>query len=518
MTETGAILAMAAILLVTFAVLRTITVISNRRAARRRDAATEPQAGKRSRKDKRKSKRKLKGLSKALDASRKESAASPSHRDEVPPLHRTGQSNRAPSSETPLAAPSRTGTAAQSQAQTPPLHAPRLATRSAPVHSPSLHARPATEHKTEPTLSTAPQGKSAEPKAPAGFVEPEPVRRLVQRVFFGTDRASSGQSDAGPTFGDDRGEGLTLGHADILLPAVATRIDGSHASTEAGLITVSRPGDETADDRSFELQRVTHLAAQSFVNGAGMQARTARHFPGAALVYLHGLHTDFPGALFRTAQIAHDLGFDGPAYAFCWPSNSEQADPTGDRARAEDSIDALDLFLETILATPGVKQVHLVAHSTGVAPLAQLLSHHSTRIAAHSSRPFGQLVLAAPDMETADLESYVPHLTRMSQGVTLYASASDSALRATHDANGATALAGDVPDSGPMIAEGIDTIDASAPGTGVLGLSRNEYLAERDILADIAALLATGTRPPHQRGENLREVPTPQGSYWRIQG
>lgn len=499
MSETGAILVMAAILLVTYAVLRGLTVLSNRRAARQSDAVEKRRARKGRGSDKRKEKRRLKGIGKALEASRRDSEKAPGkRRDGFPPLH------GAQTAPQPAPAPGLSATPHSPHPYTrpsaPPLHGARVIPRQGAPAPPIAANATGAPSEAEPPLTQA--------SAPA-------PQRLVQRVFLGTDRAASDHTETGPVFGLDRGEGLTLGHADILLPAAARPLY-DEAVPGAGLFTVAASAGDGADDHQFTLQRLTHLSAQSFLNGAGMQARTANRFANAAFVYIHGLNTGLPEALFRTAQIAHDLGFDGPPCAFCWPSDAGSIDPEGDRARAEDSIDALDLFLETVLSIPGVEQVHILAHSTGVGALAQLLSHHGTRVANASSRPFAQLVLAAPEMQAADFQSYAPHLARMAQGVTLYVSSSDRALLAARTPGNPDPRAGDAPAAGPLVAEGIDTVDASAAGTEILSQNRNHYVANRSLLADIGALMRDGMHPPDRRQTDMAEITAQDGIYWRM--
>ena len=41
-----------------------------------------------------------------------------------------------------------------------------------------------------------------------------------------------------------------------------------------------------------------------------------------AFVFIHGYNVAFDDAIYRTAQIAYDLSFDGPPILYSWPSRA----------------------------------------------------------------------------------------------------------------------------------------------------------------------------------------------------
>ena len=53
------------------------------------------------------------------------------------------------------------------------------------------------------------------------------------------------------------------------------------------------------------------------------QLRNSVRYRGQALIFVHGFNVSFDNALFRAAQIAYDLNFDGPGVSFSWPSRGQ---------------------------------------------------------------------------------------------------------------------------------------------------------------------------------------------------
>jgi esterase/lipase superfamily enzyme len=126
-----------------------------------------------------------------------------------------------------------------------------------------------------------------------------------------------------------------------------------------------------------------------------------------------------------------------------------------------------------------------------------------------------ELILAAPDVDRDVFENLTRNLKRVSQGVTLYASANDRAMEVSRRVAGGVPRAGDVPADGPVIVTGIDTIDVTATSTEFLALNHSIYAEKAALLNDIGLLLQTGERPPERRIPILQRVATPRGDYWR---
>jgi len=58
------------------------------------------------------------------------------------------------------------------------------------------------------------------------------------------------------------------------------------------------------------------LNTDRLVRAARERLFGARAYLGQALVFVHGYNTSFDNAIRRAGQLAYDLGFDGPVFAF----------------------------------------------------------------------------------------------------------------------------------------------------------------------------------------------------------
>jgi esterase/lipase superfamily enzyme len=123
---------------------------------------------------------------------------------------------------------------------------------------------------------------------------------------------------------------------------------------------------------------------------------------------------------------------------------------------------------------------------------------------------FGQIILAAPDVDARKFLELCQAYRQVSERTTLYVSSRDVAVETSrwlHD----FARAGLMP---PVTtAPGIDTVNAANADLTLLG---HGYVAEaKDVIADIHALIRTGAAP--QQRFNLRPVETSAGEpYWLI--
>jgi esterase/lipase superfamily enzyme len=229
-----------------------------------------------------------------------------------------------------------------------------------------------------------------------------------------------------------------------------------------------------------------------------------------ALVFLHGFNTTFTGAALRTAQIAYDLGFDGPAIFYSWPSHGDLS-PLGynaDGRNADLSVEQFKQFLEQLSARTGVRTVHLIGHSMGGRILVRTLSE----MAATPVAPrFKRVILMAPDIDAALFRQLASQMETRADEITLYASSRDLALKASNFYAG-YARAGQGGDK-VVLVSGITTIDASSVDTSLLGALHQYYADSRAILSDLFQLMQG--RPPSERF-GLKRTQKDGLTYWRF--
>jgi esterase/lipase superfamily enzyme len=97
------------------------------------------------------------------------------------------------------------------------------------------------------------------------------------------------------------------------------------------------------------------------------------------------------------------------------------------------------------------------------------------------------------------------------QRCTLYASSNDLALKLSKALHHYPRAG----DAGPslVIADGVDTVDASEVDTSIFGLGHSYFAQKRSILSDVYNLLRHGSAPDGRF--DLTASETAQGHYWK---
>lgn len=334
-------------------------------------------------------------------------------------------------------------------------------------------------------------------RAPAASMAGQPDS-AVMRVFFATNRELSGDRHPARLFGNARGQ-LRYGSCEVSIPR-------DHRMGE-----LESPSLLRLELRQDPDQHVVLMSAELAERDACMEKlkqAVAAHGSRSALLFIHGYRTTFEDAARRTGQLAYDLGFPGAAVFYSWPSQGKLSGYIVDEANVEWAQADLAAFLADFLQQSDAEHVYLLAHSMGSRAMANATA---SVIAARPelARRIREVILAAPDID-ADVfrHQVLPALAAVPNSLTLYASSSDSALRASKAIHG-YARAGE---SGPglVVAKGVETIDASTVDTGFI---RHAYFAEkRAALSDMYYLIQKHARPAERFG--LQAVDGTTGRYW----
>lgn len=399
--------------------------------------------------------------------------------------------------------------------------AARRETRSAPP-PPVASAPPEAAPPPVPPPAATPRAAAASPLACVVDNTCTPVQ-----VFFGTNRARQDLPKRIAFSWQDSGA-LALGGAVVTVPRKVRRDSGSIQRPGWWDRYVLRIPPEGDPGRHFVI--VPNLL-EIYSDEAAFLAAVARHMAEAgdykdhAFIYVHGYRVGFDDALYRTAQIAYDLGTPraedgaivpfGSAFLYSWPSAGQLKDYPYDQESARLAVTHLRSFLDVVIARTGVKHVHLVAHSMGNVPLLNALSQFIGPQT--SGAKVSQVILAAPDVGTREFQNLAAQIKPLAEGFTLYASSSDLAMEASRKVHKNEPRAGDVVDGKPVIATGIDTIDISAITTCYFCFGHDEYVEQDELLGDIAKLMRAGLRPPHSRTESFKIQGTAEVPFWRYQ-
>jgi esterase/lipase superfamily enzyme len=335
----------------------------------------------------------------------------------------------------------------------------------------------------------------------------------VVPVFYGTDRVRKGEA-ARVSYGAERARRLELGRALVTVPA-AHRVPAIERPFALRIPYLELVLYERGEDpkRHFTIKALEVLSRNDLLTMVRARIAAARAFRDQVVVFIHGFSTGFDNAIYRTAQLAYDLQFDGAAFLYSWPAGAGVIGYAGDRESATQAEPYLKEFLDLVVRETGASGVSVIAHSMGNLPLLNVL-----RDLGPSLPPgvrLNELILAAPDVDRDVFANLVSAIRGYGRGITLYCSANDRAMVVSRQVAGGVPRAGDVPPDGPVILPGVDTIDVTETSTDLLALNHSLYAEKGALLNDIGLLLQTGERPPDRRIPILQRVRTLRGDFWR---
>jgi esterase/lipase superfamily enzyme len=347
-------------------------------------------------------------------------------------------------------------------------------------------------------------------------VAPEPAPPAdwdVVPVFYGTDRVRK-QQEKRFAYTGDRARRLELGRALVTVPK-SHQVPNIERPFAIRVPYTNITLYEQAEDpkQHFTVQELKSLTREEFIALARARISAGNAFKDQAVVFVHGYNTEFDYALYRTAQMAYDLKYDGAALLYSWPSGSGLTSYNYDRESSEQAEPYLRAFLELVVKDTGAKSVSIIAHSMGNMPLLRVLQTLGPSLP--EGVRLNQVILAAPDVDRNLFENLAANIRQYGRGVTLYCSANDRAMAAARRVAGGIPRAGDVPTEGPLVIAGIDTIDITQTSTDYLALNHSSYAERGALLNDIGLLLQTGERPPDRRIPILQKITTPTGDFWR---
>jgi esterase/lipase superfamily enzyme len=321
-------------------------------------------------------------------------------------------------------------------------------------------------------------------------------------VFYATDRERVGFQPISYSANRNPNERLHLGRFDVSIPREAHQV-GRAERPDIWTFWREDP------DRHFVIVRREEQSYERFYGElAGVVAKSTRR---EAFVFIHGFNVGFEDAIYRTAQIAYDLDFDGAPILYSWPSVGTLATYGADVNNSTWTVEHLRWFLEDVATKTGAAAVHLIAHSMGNAPLVRALNEIATRPRSTARPRFRQVLLTAPDIDVGVFNQLAAAMTTMGERITLYASANDLALRLSKSYQGGYPRAGDTE---PEIVRvtGIDSIDVSSVDTNFIG--HFYYADNQSVLSDMMRLIRTGKPPAERCG--LTAVGEAASRYWRF--
>lgn len=332
-------------------------------------------------------------------------------------------------------------------------------------------------------------------------------------VFYGTDRKRKDDAQR-VAYSSERGRRLALGRALITIPKShqVPNIERPFAIRVPFFQVTLYQGSEDPK-LHFTIKEMVTLTHEQFVEQARERILGGRAFKDQAIVFVHGYNTDFDYALYRSAQMAYDLKFDGATFLYSWPSAGDVTGYVYDRESSEQSEPYLREFLDMVMRDTGARSVSVIAHSMGNLPLLRVLQALGPTMPADVR--LNQIILAAPDVDRDVFSNLTATIQKYGRGVTMYCSSNDFAMSMARRLAGGVPRAGDVSVDGPVVVTGVDTIDVSQTNTEYFALNHSTYAERNALLNDIGLLLQTGERPPDARIPILQRIASPNGDFWR---
>lgn len=384
-------------------------------------------------------------------------------------------------------------------------------------------ARQAAEKAASETVG-AQRSQQASPEAaptrslpgPVGAAPPAPSADYdVVPVFYGTDRGAKADAKR-VNYDSERAKRLELGRALVTVPKVheVPNIERPWAY-RIPLTNIVIYQEAEDPKKHFTMQEVKALTKDEYLRLIRERLAASSGFKDHAVVFIHGFNTTFDYAVYRAAQMAYDLKFDGASFVYSWPSKGQLGlqDYGYDRGSAEQAEPYLKEFLQLVTNETGAKTVSIIAHSMGNLVLLPVL--RDLKNAAPAGVNISQIILAAPDVDRDRFENLAGEIKGLAKGTTLYVASNDWALELSKRLAGSVARAGDVPPGGPLLLADIDTIDVTETSTDIFALHHSGYAEKKALLEDIRSIILNGKRPPEARVPPLQRVLSERGIYWR---
>jgi esterase/lipase superfamily enzyme len=261
-------------------------------------------------------------------------------------------------------------------------------------------------------------------------------------LLVATTRKLTNGALAKPWFGPERASKMTVARARLRPPPD----DGRFSLASVGLV-------------DWQLEKIEPVAqiGDLIVPTAGGHD---------VLIYIHGYNTTFETAALDAARLSDGIKFVGETMVFSWPSRASLLDYGYDRESAMWSRDALQQVLDSLIATPVVGHVHIVAHSIGTMLTMEALRQLYAQLGEEAANRIGSVVFASPDIDMDSFASSVKHIGPLAPKITVVAATNDRALAVSRWIAGGITRVG-AAEKAQLERLGIRVIDASEQGWGI---------------------------------------------------
>ena len=345
----------------------------------------------------------------------------------------------------------------------------------------------------------------SEPPSPAPAPKPAPEAAHLYDVWFGTNRAPLDANDPGKGFSNERDPAGIVHYG-----TCSVEIPKTHKFGSTGTHFLKRWLHLEFRDDHLKLRKISPFpSGADFLEAIREEMDALDEEERAILVYLHGFNTSFEEAALRAAQIGFDLKIPGATAFYSWPSMADVKGYPADIARVEASEKQIADFLTALANDSGAMRVHVIAHSMGNRGFARAVARITSHAAVTGNVRFGQILLAAPDIDVDLFNQLAVAYPLISDRTTMYVSAKDRALSVSSWLQDSD-RAGFTPPITTL--DGIDTIEVTNIDLTLLG---HGYFAEAaPVLYDMKDLMEANKEPEKRLRIQARDASGRK--YWSI--
>ncbi|CAA6808683.1 MAG: Lipoprotein, putative [uncultured Sulfurovum sp.] len=322
-------------------------------------------------------------------------------------------------------------------------------------------------------------------------------------LFYGTNREPKDANNLSKGYGNERSHQLRLGSCQVTIP-----IERSYGQTTGSLWQKIINLDPSYGD--IQLSNLMEYTQEAYWQNI---TNTLAHLEAEeqqALVFIHGFNTSFEEAAMRATQISVDLEHIGITAFFSWASQAASLSYISDSATIQYSERHLTQFLTDFAQNSGAKRIHIIAHSMGNRALLEAVNRINTK---NPEIQFGQIILAAPDVDADVFTELSTAYTKLSEQTTLYISKRDKAVGLSkwlHSHN----RAGFTP---PVcMVDHINTIEVEEE-VNLLELGHGYFAQHQSLLNDMRNLLHFNLDANNRNHLQHQKVSAFHG-YWKIKG
>ena len=321
-------------------------------------------------------------------------------------------------------------------------------------------------------------------------------------LFYGTNREPNDISDLSKGYGNQRAKKVYLGSCQVHIPKSHHKGEINGSLWEK-LIHVDFSYGKVA------LKTIQPLQKNAFWEEISELLNPLEEEEKQALIFIHGFNNSFEESAIRATQLSADLEHPGVTAFFSWPSQGKALKYLTDEATIQYSEKYLTEFLTDFSAKSGANRIHIIAHSMGNRALLEAVN----RI--HKENPqiqFGQIILAAPDVDADVFEELAEAYTLLSEQTTLYISEKDKAVGASKWLHSHNRVGFSPPVS---IVNYINTIKVESR-INLLDLGHGYFAEHKNLLKDIHQLINFNLDANNRDYLAVQRI-SDEHKYWKLE-